>query len=206
MATRQTIIGAIVCVFMVTFTAQSRMGVPLKIPRPKPGATSEELRQQMINAIEQKRLQERKLRHEHMEQMVREAWKNELRVGESQWKFIEPKKNREELTSWEAWAKGVSGIKSSQYFYWKKNTEDRGGPLPPKTPEELTEGERIVEVLIDLVRQDDPNETVLRQKIDALQRVREKARKELPRAKQELAAVLKTPRQEAICLLMGRID
>lgn len=207
MATRQAIIGAIVCVSVVSLTAHSRMNVPLIIPRPKPGATSEELRQQMINAIEQRRLQERKLRHEHIAQMVIEAYKNELRVGEAQWQIIEPKEKRQELIWWESWAKGMSGIKSLQNFYWNKFTEDRGGGSPlPKTPEELTEGERIVEDLIDLVRQEDPNDTELRQKIDALQKVREKARKELPRTKRELAATLKTPRQEAVFLLMGRID
>jgi len=39
-----------------------------------------------------------------------------------------------------------------------------------------------------------------------LQQVREKARKEWPKAKRELAAVLTTPRQEAVFLIMGRID
>jgi hypothetical protein len=62
------------------------------------------------------------------------------------------------------------------------------------------------EELIDLMRQEDPSDEELRQKIDALQQVREKARKKFPKAKRELAAVLTTPRQEAVFLLLGYID
>lgn len=99
------------------------------------------------------------------------------------------------------------GLKKDWTFYWRKPTEDRGGGwAPPKSPEELTEGERIVCDMIDLLRQKDPNDEEMRQKIDALQQVREKARKELPKARRELAAVLTPPRQEAVFLLMGRID
>ena len=207
MSIRQTIIGAIVCVLVAAFTAQSRMSVPLKIPRPKPGTTKEERREQIINAIEQRRMKKRKLAHEHMEQMGREAFRNELRVNEIQWQIIEPKKKREELIRWEAWAQANYQFKSHRYIFWKKFTEDRGGGHPlPKTPETLAESERIVGELIDLVRQEDPNDTELRQKIDALQQVREKARKEWPKARRELAAVLTTPRQEAVFLLMDRID
>jgi hypothetical protein len=139
--------------------------------------------------------------------MTREAWKNELRVNERQWRIIEPKCQRQELVSWEAWAQAIHGIRSHRYFYWRKVTEDRGeGWAPPKAAAELTEAERLVSELIDLVRQENPNDQQLREKIDALQKVREKARKELPKAKRELAAVLTTPRQEAVFLLMARID
>jgi hypothetical protein len=67
-------------------------------------------------------------------------------------------------------------------------------------------GMATYEELIDLMRQEDPSDEELRQKIDALQQVREKARKKLPKAKRELAAVLTTPRQEAVFLLLGYID
>ena len=70
----------------------------------------------------------------------------------------------------------------------------------------MTEGERIVEELTDLLEDKNSKEEEIRQKIDALQRARAKARKALPKAKQELAAVLTTPRQEAVFLLMGGID
>ena len=67
-------------------------------------------------------------------------------------------------------------------------------------------GTASYEELIDLMRQENPSCEELRQKIDALQQVREKARKERPRAKRELAAVLTTARQEAVFLLLGHID
>ncbi len=70
----------------------------------------------------------------------------------------------------------------------------------------MTEGERIVEELTDLLEDKNSKEEEIRQKIDALQRARAKARKELPKAKQELRKVLTTPRQEAVFLIMGYID
>jgi hypothetical protein len=67
-------------------------------------------------------------------------------------------------------------------------------------------GMATYEELIDLMLQKNTSDEELRQKIDALQQVREKARKKLPKAKRELAAVLTTPRQEAVFLLLGYID
>jgi membrane-bound ClpP family serine protease len=74
-----------------------------------------------------------------------------------------------------------------------------------KAPDELTEGEKIAEEFIDLLENENAKEEI-RRKIDALQRAREKARKQLPEARKELAAVLTSPRQEAVFLLMGYID
>ncbi|UCE46313.1 MAG: hypothetical protein JSW47_11900 [Phycisphaerales bacterium] len=108
MATRQTIIGAIVCVFVAAFAAQSRMSVPLKFPRWERGMTKEEHANQVREAIEQRRLEKRKLAHEHIAQMAREAWKNELRVSERQWQIVEPKKRKEELVAWTTWARACS--------------------------------------------------------------------------------------------------
>ena len=70
----------------------------------------------------------------------------------------------------------------------------------------MTEGERIAEELIDLLEDENSKEEEIRQKIDALQRAREKARRAKPKAQQELRKVLTTPRQEAVFLLMGYID
>jgi membrane-bound ClpP family serine protease len=75
-----------------------------------------------------------------------------------------------------------------------------------KAPDELTEGEKIAEEFIDLLENENAKEEEIRRKIDALQRAREKARKQLPEARKELAAVLTSPRQEAVLLLMGYID
>jgi hypothetical protein len=181
--------------------------MPLKFPPRKPGITNEEYSKEIKKAFEEARRQRRKRSHEYIRLMVREAWKRELRISERQWKIIEPKYEKVQLVSWTTWAGSGYGGKDEQSFRWIKSTEDRGGGFPlPKTPDELTEGEKIVEELIDLMRKERASNEEIRQKIDALQRVREKAKKELPKAKKELAAVLTTPRQEAVLLLMGSID
>lgn len=207
MAMRRITLVAIACFSIGGFAGQPRQGMPPVRPRWERGMTAEEHAREMERWREQHRLWERKRAHEQIRLLVREAWKHELRVTERQWRIIEPKYEREELVSWTTWASAAYGIKDGQTFYWRKATEDRGGGwAPPKTPDELTEGQRIVSELIDLLRQEDARDEELRQKIDALQQVREKARKELPKARRELAALLTTPRQEAVFLIMGRID
>lgn len=83
---------------------------------------------------------------------------------------------------------------------------DRWPPAPDKTLDELTEGERIVEELIDLLEDENSKDEEIRKKRDALQQFRENARRELVKARRELAAVLTSPRQEAVFLIMGSID
>ena len=75
-----------------------------------------------------------------------------------------------------------------------------------KAPDEMSEGEKIADELIDLLEDENAKDKEIRRKIDALQQAREKAKKELPKAKQKLAAVLTSPRQRAVFLLMGPID
>lgn len=75
-----------------------------------------------------------------------------------------------------------------------------------KAPDEMSEGEKIVEELTDLLEDENSKEEEIKQKIDALQQAKEKARKALPKARQELRKVLTTPRQEAVLLLWEFID
>jgi len=207
MAKQRIIVLSVLSFSLMVFTGQTLSQMRSGPPPLKPGMTEEEAKKAIEKWEADRRLQRRKLAHEHIRLMAREAWKHELRVSERQWRIIEPKDEREELVSWTTRTRAGCGVRDYQTFYWRKPTEDRGGGWPPpKTPEELTEGQRIVCELIDLMRQEDPSDEELRQKIDALQQVREKARKEWPKAKRELAAVLTTPRQEAIFLIMGRID
>ena len=153
----------------------------------------------------QRQLQKRKADHERIRLMAREAWKRLLRISERQWKIIEPKADKVEILIWtrracaRAW--GGDGEKS---FHWRRHSEGALGPA--KAPHEMTEGEKLADELVDLVDDENSKDEEIRKKIDQLQQVREKARKEWPRAKQELAALLTTPRQEAIFLIMGRID
>lgn len=207
MAKNRIILVVIACFSVAALAAPTPSFMPLKFPPRKPGMTKEEYSKEIKKAFEETRRQERKMDHEHIRLMVREAWKRELRISERQWKIIETKCKREQLVSWTTQVGAGYGGKDEQSFRWIKSTEDRGGGFPlPKTPDELTEGEKIVAELIDLMRQESASDEEIRQKIDALQQAREKARKELPKAKQELAALLTTPRQEAVLLLMGYID
>lgn len=75
-----------------------------------------------------------------------------------------------------------------------------------KTPDQMPEVYRIVEELIDLLEDESSKDEEIRKRIDALQQVRESARKELDAVGRELAPLLTTPRQEAIFLIMGYID
>ena len=131
-------------------------------------------------------------------------WKNELRVSEGQWRLIDPKHERQIELMLDSRRRANNRIRSGKHS-WIKATED-GGLALSKTPAELTEAERNVGKLIDLLRREDSTDEELRKQIDALQRAREEARKEWPKARRELAAALTTPRQEAVFLLLGFIE
>jgi hypothetical protein len=141
-----------------------------------------------------------------MDAAAREAWKRLLRVNEQPWTLIEPKYKAVASLIPEAQvgASGWGGLNQDDVL-WGKHSKGTAGSSA-KAPDEMTEGEKIADEFIDLL--EDPNSTdeQIRQKIDALQQARENARKALPKAKEELAAVLTTPRQEAIFLVMGLID
>jgi hypothetical protein len=150
-------------------------------------------------------LKERIADLEYVAEMGKQAMKNELRVSDAQWRIIEPKYERQIHIMYGTWARASHRVTIDKDT-WIKPTENKMGRALPKTAAELTEGERIIEKLIDLLRRENTTDEELRKQIDALQRAREKARKEWPKAKQELAATLTTPRQEAVFLLLGHID
>jgi hypothetical protein len=75
-----------------------------------------------------------------------------------------------------------------------------------KTRDQMPESYRIVEELIDVLEDEKSTDEQIRQKMNALEKVRDNARKELAQIGRELAALPLTPRQEAIFLIMGYID
>jgi len=92
------------------------------------------------------------------------------------WKIIEPRYEKEKLISRTTRICAFSGIKNGKEFFWSKTTEDKGGMFaPPKSPDELTESERIADELIDLLRQESISDEELKRKTNALQQVRENA-------------------------------
>lgn len=169
------------------------------------GLTDNERKEVIKKHFEDYHLQKRIASYEYLSAMAREAIKNELRVNEGQWRIIESKYKRQIKLMCASWAHASHRVTTGNDL-WIKPTEDKPGRPRPKTTAELTETERIVEKLIDLLRREDSTDEELRKQIDALQQAREKARKERPKAKQELAATLTTARQEAVFLLLGYID
>jgi hypothetical protein len=181
--------------------------IPMNPPDPMllRGLTDEESTEVLRRYFEDYHLQERIADYEYLAEMRKQAMKNELRASEAQWRIIEPKYERQIQIMWGTWARASHRVTTGKDT-WIKPTENKMGRVLPKTAAELTDGERNVELLIDLLRREDTTDEELRKQIDALQQAREKARKEWPKAKQELAATLTTPRQEAVFLLMGFID
>jgi len=92
---------------------------------------------------------------------------------------------------------GFAGGRSfSTPFAWRR--------LEPENYEP-TEGERLCEELFILLENEDPDESQVQQRTEALQRLRAEARRELAEAQAELAPML-TPRQRARLILMGYLD
>jgi len=183
--------------------------IPIKPPSLH-GLTDAEKKDAMEKWEADLNLKKRISYYEFYTEMRRQAMKNELRVNEGQWRIIEPKYERQIqlMGDTSARSNNVTRIFSNKDkdlgFKWIKPTESKSGK--PKTFAELTEAYKNVEKLVDLLRREDTTDEELRKQIDALQQAREKARKERPKAKQELAATLTTPRQEAVLLLLGFID
>jgi hypothetical protein len=172
----------------------------------KRGLTGPEMGELMRKSVADWMLQRRISNNEYGMAMRRQAFKNELRVSEAQWRIIEPKYERQIQLMLDTGARSSSENSKDLGHHWIKPTEDGGlRPLPP-TFAELSEAYRNVDKLVDLLRREDTTDEELRKQIDALQQAREKARKEWRKARRELAAALTTPRQEAVFLLLGHID
>ena len=208
MLRHRVILSLIVCVSVAVFASQSRRGRPIRPPNPldMKGMTEEEKQAEYEKwrmQINQERLKENDI---HMKLMAREAWKRLLRINEQQWKIIEPKCEEVRILKYEARACALGwGGSSKRKFHWQRHSKGSGGTLAT-SPNDMTEGQKIADALVDLLEDDNSTDEAIRQKIDALQKARENARTQLPKAKEELAKILTTPRQEAVFLLIGSID
>mgnify|MGYP001121472534 CR=1 FL=1 len=210
MAKQKLIFVLIACLTLGALGGRTLPPKPISVTASPPrellrGLTDAEKKEAVDKWFADQHLQERISDHEYIEEMKRLAMINELRVSEAQWKIIEPKCERQIQIMFGTWARASHRV-TTEKETWIKPTENMLGRALPKTAAELTEGERIIEKLIDLMRREDTTDEELRKQIDALQQAREKARKEWPKARQELAATLTTPRQEAVFLLLGYID
>lgn len=207
MATQKIILVAIVCFSVAGFAGQTRQGKPPGGPRLKKGMTDAE-KLKMMEPLFKPMLQREERDRERRRLMRREAWKRLLRISERQWKIIKPKVDKMYILGWRKSMRASVEIDRIGSSRWRRPSRrmDRWPPAPDKTFDELTESEKIVEELIDVLEDENSKDEEIRKKMDALQQFRENARRELAKVGQELRGVLTTPRQEAVFLIMGSID
>lgn len=201
---KRTIIISVVC-FSITLSAgQNQSRVSQKSTPYKRIMKPEDFKKWLAQLKEQEVERQKK----NLDIMKREAWKRLLHVTEQQWRFIEPKHGELEALYHEKYIRAAGhGGRNEQGFRWHRRSKAKGGRgINAKNPEDLTEGEKLVEELIDLLEDEKSTDEVIRQKLDALQKAAVEARNQLPKARMELKKVLTSPRQEAIFLLLGYID
>ena len=206
MAKHKIIIISFICFSVAVLAGQRPSYMPPKLPPRKPGMTSDEYNKEIKKALDQQKRQERERDKEYINLMATEAWKHLLRVTEAQWKLIEPKHRKENDLEREMWIGAAGSSRDMESFHWNRPSDSPQHPMEGKTRDQMTEGYRIIEELIDLLEDEKSTDEQIRKKIDALQQARQKAREALPQAKKELAEVLTNTRQEAIFLIMGYID
>jgi len=207
MARQRITILLVICFSLTLLGAEPPSRVVRKPVDPKllRDLTDEEAQKKIEENYLQQRQEQIDKNIEYMNLMGTKAWTRLLSVTEAQWKIIEPKYGKVDDLYVEIRAGAHKESATGRNDRWRRSSEGYGR-MRGKTRDQMPEACRVADELIDLL--EDPNSTdeQIRKKIDDLQQARENARKALPKAKEELAAVLTTPRQEAVFLLMGCID
>lgn len=83
-------------------------------------------------------------------------------------------------------------------WIWPRPSED-------KKPDELTDGEKTCEQLLDAVTAKTPDAELVRQRVEQLRQFRQERLRQLRQTQQELRELV-TPEQEAKLILMGYLD
>jgi len=206
MIKHKKILISVVCYSMAVLGDQRPPHMPPTFPIRKPGVTKEEFHNEVEEFLEQKRRQKREINKEHMNFLVRQAWPRLLRIPERQWIRIKPKSEKVRDLLFQSHVGAGSGVRNLESFHWNRPSESHYHPMEDMARDQMPEGYRIVEELIDLLEDEKSRDEQIRNKINELQQARKKAREALPQAKKELAVVLTTPHQEAIFLILGQID
>lgn len=207
MAKNRIILVSIICFSIAGFAGQPQQERGPILEKSRTYAEKLKMMEPLFKPILQMEERDR----EHIRLICREAWKRLFRISERQWKIIEPKVDKVQVLGYkiQLGSRGSLGtLRDVKPFHWKRPSRERvtWPPAPARTFDELTESEKILEELIDVLEDENSKDEEIRQKRDALQHFREKARREFAKARRELAAVLASPRQEAVFLLMGYID
>ena len=160
----------------------------------------------------------------------KELMKQILRTTEKQWKAIEAKVNKvrelrnlanisikvkyygggygygsgmignREGTVWKRYSAGgnISHSQTYSFYRWSRPSKHRGF-------ENLNEGEKICEELFRLLEDNNSESEQIRQKMEALRKFRQEAKKELAIAQKELRQLV-TTNQEAALVMMQILD
>jgi len=232
MSTRRMIFGLAVCLLLGVFGQRllsqgmisGRLPARPDFERMRRMSPEEKVRYFRRMAEEQRRM---------AEEQEAEAMKQALEVDERQWKVIEPKLKKvracrdqafvgiglpfqSSFTSSVVPLPGGAGGQSfgggfAGGFQFQAGGGGGGGTVAHSSSpwqdfdRQPTEGERICEELQLLLQVTGAGPDEIRQKLDVLRKAREKARKQLVKAQQELRKVL-TFRQQARLVLMGLLD
>ncbi|OHB79638.1 MAG: hypothetical protein A2Z25_00490 [Planctomycetes bacterium RBG_16_55_9] len=195
----------IMCFSIIAIAGKPQAPFPSRLSHREKGMTSEKYREKVDRSHAESRQKFFRSVEEKTRLMSREVWKRLLRVNEQQWKTIEPKYEKYVALRREAYSRASGwGERSEQTFHWNKHSMVADG-RSARTLDEMTEGEKIADALVDLLEDENTTDEAIRQKIDALQKLRDAARKQIPEARQELKKILTTPRQEAVFLVTGCI-
>lgn len=213
MATQRIIVAGVVCFAMAVLTGQTLSWASASNPKPMPmfppaqslqGLTDEEKAKAIDKWRADRERQQKQMRREHVNRMETEAWKRLLRVNQQGWALIEPKIDRVYVVTWPLQAHKFPSRDDAGRLRWKKFSldESASAAMAPQ----IAECCRVIDELIDLLEDKNSKDEQIREKMNALQQVRDNARKGLDQVGRELAVVPMAPRQEAIFLIMGYID
>ena len=223
MTKRRIILVLVVCFSIVFFTVQT---LPQTLSSNRTVKQSrlerEERRKEFKRRSEQFKLESEQRRKE-WEKEKAEGFLHEkyaLGVTKEQWKLIKPKLEKVQnlrrqirISMRAGWGpRRLPGSTGPEYmdpkylhewsWRWFKPSESKG-------PAELTESERIVEELINLVEAKNTKAEEFNLKMDTLRKIRSRQEAEKKEKKEELSKALKelrdvlTTRQEAALVLMG---
>jgi hypothetical protein len=81
---------------------------------------------------------------------------------------------------------------------WRRPSDDKG-------PDDLTEGDKICEGLLDAIEAEESDPEAVREHIERLRQAREQAKRDLAETRRQLREVV-DPKQEARLILMGYLD
>jgi len=194
----------IIFILLFCFTVNGTANLTPKFPQWKRGMTKEEYRKEIDRSVREAKQKYFKMAEERMRLMMKEAWKRLLRINEQQYKILEPKIYKMTNLCHTIRSGAYYGGIDIDSFYWHRNSVRF--TRRARDPQEMTEGKKIADELVGLLEDKNSKDELIRKKIDELQKVREQAKKEFPKAKKELAEALTNPRQEAIFLILGHID